>query len=91
MLIVVAEASIIGILGASLGLAIGMVAGQFLTGPFGFRGGGGGGAAADITPVYLASDLLFVWGLSVGLSLLAGFYPAWKASRLEPILALRRD
>ena len=91
LLIFVAEASIIGILGASLGLAIGMVAGQFLTGPFGFRGGGGGGAAADITPVYLASDLLYVWGLSVGLSLLAGVYPAWKASRLEPILALRRD
>ena len=91
LLIFVAEASIIGVLGASLGLAIGMVAGQFLTGPFGFRGGGGGGAAADITPVYLASDLLYVWGLSVGLSLLAGVYPAWKASRLEPILALRRD
>lgn len=89
LLIFVAEASIIGIVGASLGLAFGMVAGQFLTGPFGFRGGGG--TAPDITPVYLASDLLYVWGLSVALSLLAGFYPAWKASRLEPIMALRRE
>ena len=91
LFIFVAEASIIGIVGASLGLAFGMIAGSFLTGPFGFRGGGGGGAAPDITPVYLASDLLYVWGLSVALSLLAGFYPAWKASRLEPIMALRRE
>lgn len=88
LLIFVAEASIIGIVGASLGLAFGMIAGSFLTGPFGFRGGG---TAPDITPVYLASDLLYVWSLSVALSLLAGFYPAWKASRLEPIMALRRE
>jgi len=88
LLIFLSEASIIGVIGASLGLVFGIVAGSFLTGPFGFRGAGGG---QDISPVYLPTDLLYVWGLSVGLSLMAGIYPAWKASRLEPIVALRRD
>jgi len=88
LFIFLSEASIIGIAGASLGLIFGIVAGSFLTGPFGFRGAGGG---QDISPVYLLTDLLYVWGLSVGLSLLAGIYPAWKASRLEPIVALRRE
>jgi putative ABC transport system permease protein len=92
LLIFLSEASIIGVAGATLGLIFGMVAGSFLTGPFGFRGGGGGGGAGqEITPVYLPTDLLYVWILSVGLSLMAGIYPAWKASRLEPIVALRRE
>lgn len=90
LLIFISEASIIGVVGATLGLACGMVAGSFLTGPFGFRGAVGAGGQ-EITPVYLPTDLLYVWGLSVGLSLLAGIYPAWKASRLEPIVALRRE
>jgi putative ABC transport system permease protein len=88
LLIFLSEASIIGVAGATLGLIFGMVAGSFLTGPFGFRGAGGG---QDISPVYLPTDLLYVWGLSVGLSMMAGIYPAWKASGLEPIVALRRE
>ena len=31
-----------------------------------------------------------VWFLSLFLSLAAGLYPAWKASRLSPLEALRR-
>jgi putative ABC transport system permease protein len=36
-------------------------------------------------------DLLKVWILSLGLSILAGMYPAWKASKLSPMVALRRE
>jgi putative ABC transport system permease protein len=64
-----------------------MGGGYLLTSIFRFCFGGG----PSIEPVCLANDLAYVWVLSVGLSLLAGIYPAWKASRLEPIVALRRE
>lgn len=89
LLIFISEASIIGIMGATLGLVFGVAAGSLMTGSFTFGPGRGGGQ--NVSPVYLPTDLLYVWGLSVGLSLMAGIYPAWKASRLEPIVALRRD
>lgn len=86
LLIFLSEASIIGIIGATVGLALGIGGGYVLTN-MNFGPGGG----QDISPVFRPSDLAFVWGLSVGLSLLAGIYPAWKAAKLEPIVALRRE
>jgi putative ABC transport system permease protein len=93
------EALIIGVLGSTLGVITG-IGGAFIMSDFtggvqsGSGGGGGGGSAAaaqpHITPVFPASDLFTVWLLSFIISLIAGLYPAWKASRLSPILALRR-
>jgi len=40
--------------------------------------------------VFIPHDILNVWILSVILSLAAGIFPAWKASRLSPLEALRR-
>jgi putative ABC transport system permease protein len=79
------EASIIGIIGATTGILVGMVAGIVLTLGLGFGGG------RTITPTFLGTDLAFVWFLSVGISIVAGIYPAWKASKLSPLIALRRD
>lgn len=42
-----------------------------------------------LTPVYLGEDMMRVWIISVGLSVMAGLYPAWKASRYLPVDALR--
>lgn len=44
-----------------------------------------------LTPVFRPLDLAYVWALSIGLSVAAGLYPAWKASNLPPIVALKRE
>jgi putative ABC transport system permease protein len=90
-----AEALIIGILGATSGLLAGIAGGYVLTAGLGSAEGPDGGDTSNgppnISPVFLPTDLATVWGISVGLSLIAGIYPAWKASRLSPIVALRRE
>jgi len=81
-----AEAAIIGIIGASIGLVVGVLGGYgalslFASNLF----------SSEVTPQYPWSDLARVWGISLGLSVAAGLYPAWKASKLSPIVALRRE
>lgn len=85
----IVEAALIGIIGASLGLIIGIGAGYVLS-VFTTTSVQGSGNV-HIPPVYIPTDLLKVWVLSVTLSLAAGIYPAWKASRLSPMVALRRE
>jgi len=89
------EAFLIGILGATSGILIGIGGGYALSGMVPHSasspgGGGGGGPAAHVDPIFVPSDLLRVWSLSLLLSIAAGIMPAWKASRLSPLEALRR-
>ena len=48
-------------------------------------GRGQGENPTNVTPIFVPSDLLHVWFLSLLLSLGAGIMPAWKASRLSPL------
>jgi putative ABC transport system permease protein len=77
------EALLIGIFGATLGLLSGIGFGYALSA--GIRPGNG----PYTPPIFLASDMVRVWVISVGLSIIAGIFPALKASRLLPIAALR--
>ena len=82
------EALLIGIIGGSVGIIAGIIVGHGLSSllaPPGF------GSSSVIEPVYYAVDLVKVWLLSVSLSVIAGILPAWKASTLSPLAALRRE
>ena len=86
------EASLIGVIGATLGMFVGIGGGYIMsmvttTTPTGV----GGGPSVHIPPIFILTDLIKVWLLSLTLSVIAGIYPAWKASKLSPMVALRRE
>ncbi len=64
-----------GIIGCLMGLALTQVGNQFIT----------GGLKLEFSPRLVAIGL----GLSVVMGTLGGLYPAWKASRLVPMDAIR--
>jgi putative ABC transport system permease protein len=83
------EALMIGIFGASLGI-LGGIAGAYILSA-GLAGNNGGESQSHIAPIFLAADMTRVWLTSASLSLLAGLFPALKASKLLPIVALKRE
>jgi len=84
------EALLIGLIGATLGITTGIAGAYLLVSAAPAGGPGGGGGASHFAPIFVPGDLLNVWLLSLLLSIAAGVYPAWKASRLSPLEALRR-
>lgn len=78
------EALLIGMLGASLGL-IGGVGGGYALSQATPRNEGD----PPLIPLFFMSDMITVWIISVVLSVIAGLLPAWKASKVSPIEALR--
>ena len=84
------EASVIGVLGGLLGIAIGWTVGHIIN--FGanlyIQSQGGTPATLFSLPLWLVSGAI---AFSVVVSLIAGSYPAQRASRLDPIQALRHD
>jgi putative ABC transport system permease protein len=77
------DAVFIGFIGASLGIGFGIGL-AYLLSAIGASGGG-----VYIAPIFLPNELLQVWLMSLTVTLLAGLFPAWKASRLSPLIAMR--
>ena len=83
------ESVIIGLIGAVVGIVLGwslavVVARVLGSGIF---GGGGFTVTPLLTPEVLAGALAF----GVGVSVIFALYPAWRASKLKPVEALRYE
>ena len=84
LMMFVLEALIIGILGATMGL-LGGIGGGYALSQATPRNEGD----QPLIPLFFIKDMITVWFVSVGLSVIAGLLPAWKASKVSPIEALR--
>jgi len=80
---IVFESASIGLIAGLIGLGIGAV----MTTVFNDLGRPSGNVLFDLTIGTAATALIF----STGLGALAGFVPAWGASRLDPVTALRYE
>jgi len=95
--IFISEAVIIGLLGATFGVGLGWVlanvAATIFTGG-GFAVATGQGAVSGafaITPVLTPTLLLGAFGFGIAVSVIFAIYPAWRASKLKPVDALRYE
>ena len=78
---ILAESTVIGMIGGFLGLGAGVVLLDLL----------GRVAPLESPPVIEPSAILISVGFATAVGVLSGLYPAWRASRLDPIAALRYE
>jgi putative ABC transport system permease protein len=79
---VVAESSVIGLLGGLAGFLLGLAATAVLNATL---ASAAGGEIFYVTPTLSGLAI----GLAVALGAVAGLIPSWRASRLDPVMALR--
>ncbi len=84
------EASVIGLLGGVFGVALGWFVGRVINFGANLYIQNQGGTTGNLfsVPLWLVASAI---GFSIVVSLIAGSYPAARASRLDPIQALRHD
>jgi putative ABC transport system permease protein len=94
------ESVIIGLIGAAIGIASGWALANVVAILFSGRGGIGLGNRASqagafgsmtITPVLTPTLTILALVFGVGVSVIFALYPAWRASKLKPVEALRYE
>jgi putative ABC transport system permease protein len=97
LFIFLCESVIIGLMGAAIGIASGWGLANVVA--IVFRGGGGtfignqaaGTSGMTITPVLTPTVTILALAFGVGVSVIFALYPAWRASKLKPVEALRYE
>jgi putative ABC transport system permease protein len=93
------EAALTGAIGAVCGLALGYAISFLMGGMLGgiggarvsFGGPGGGAGGTAIQPVFSTELILFSLVFPVLLAIAAGLYPAWRASKMNAVVALKYE
>lgn len=106
LLLYLLEASLIGIIGGLIGIGLGVGGAQILPIIISYsflrtpqqRGPGPqqgmaqqGQVSLTYTPVIPIDMTIIAFSIAVLVSMIAGLYPAWRASRMEPVRALRYE
>ncbi len=78
---ILAESTVIGVVGGFLGLGAGVLLLEILEAV----------APSGSPPVVEPSAVMISVGFATAVGILSGLYPAWRASRLDPISALRYE
>lgn len=83
------ESVIIGLIGAVVGIILGWILANITARVLGSGVFGGGGF--QITPLLTPEVLVGALAFGVGISVIFALYPAWRASKLKPVEALRYE
>ncbi len=90
LLIFLTESVIIGLIGAVIGIVSGWVLANVVALVLG-RGGLIDGGGLTITPLLSPEVILGALAFGIGVSVVFALYPAWRASKLKPVEALRYE
>lgn len=94
------EAALTGVVGSIFGTLVGVVLSFFLGGgissmSFSPPGPGGPGrssqSSSSYAPVFSSELMVFSLIFPIGIAVLAGLYPAWRASRMNAVTALKYE
>lgn len=90
LLVFLCESVIIGLIGSIVGIVLGygLASGVSILIGSGIFGSNGG---VNISPMLTSEVLIGAFGFGIGVSVIFALYPAWRASKLKPVEALRYE